>query len=81
MPDWTFEHDISTAADLTTDLREWLRARPEAPQAQAGALCYEMAALIAFHAPNRTQALLLIDAWRENMRRQVDDFGVGAEHP
>lgn len=81
MADWDFDPEAMTAEELTTDLRAWLRARPESPKVQAGALAYELTALMAFHAQSRAQALALIEQWRHVMLEQIDAFGVGVEHP
>lgn len=72
---------VLSAADLTTALRQWLRARPEAPEVQATALVYELAALLALHASTVPQACALVDAWRDKMKEQIQILGVGVEHP
>ena len=70
-----------SAAALTTVLRAWLRARPEPPEAQAAAMAYEIAALVALHAETVPQACGLVDAWTAEMKTQIRQLGVGVEHP
>jgi hypothetical protein len=70
-----------SAADLTTALRAWLRARHESPAVQAAALAYEIAALIATDAPTEPQAFALVDTWAAGMKWQIHAFGIGVEHP
>jgi hypothetical protein len=76
-------HDPITvsAAELTTPLRRWLRARPERPEAQASAMAYEIAALVALHADSVPKACELIEVLMREMQAQVRTFGVGVEHP
>ncbi len=73
--------DTRAAAEFTDVLRAFLRARREAPEVQAAALCYEMAAIIALHAPNMAAAIELIEWWTTNMKDQIATLGVGVEHP
>lgn len=70
-----------SAAELTTSLRAWLRARREPPEAQAAAMTYEIAALVARHADSVPQACALLDAWVSEMKSQIRQLGVGVEHP
>jgi UPF0716 family protein affecting phage T7 exclusion len=70
-----------SAAELTTVLRAWLRARREPPEALASAMSYEIAALVALHAGTVTDACALLDAWTETMKDQIRQLGVGVEHP
>jgi hypothetical protein len=70
-----------SAAELTTPLRAWLRARPEPPEAQAAAMAYEIAALVALHSDSVPQACALVDAWLSEMKSQICMLGVGVEHP
>jgi anthranilate phosphoribosyltransferase len=70
-----------SAAELTTSLRAWLRGRRESPEAQAAAMAYEIAALVARHADSVPQACSLIDAWMREMKSQIRQLGVGIEHP
>jgi hypothetical protein len=69
------------AANLTTDLRVWLRARPESSAAQTVALAYEIAALVARHCATVPQAVKLIELWTDEMKGQIQEYGVGVEHP
>jgi len=69
------------AADLTTALRTWLRARREPPQVQAAALTYELAAHVAKHASTVGEAFNLLDQWTGQMKAQIATMGVGVEHP
>jgi hypothetical protein len=78
----TSEHDpVKAAADVTTALRAWLRARREPSEVQAAALAYELAALVAKEAPTATHAFLLVDQWARTLKWQIHEFGVGREHP
>jgi hypothetical protein len=70
-----------SAADLTNALRVWLRARRESPEAQAAAMAYEIAALVALHSDTVPQACALLDAWMTEMKSQIRQLGVGVEHP
>lgn len=72
---------VTVTADLSDDLRGWLRARHEPPPALASALAYELAALIARHAPDRRAASNLVDTWAQTMKEQIAELGVGGEHP
>jgi hypothetical protein len=76
-----FDPTTCSAAELTTALRAWLRARRELPEAQAAAMAYEIAALVAKHADSVPQAFALIDSWAASMKWQIRDLGVGVEHP
>jgi hypothetical protein len=69
------------AADLTTALRAWLRARREPIDVQAGAMAYELAALIAKDAQTNADAFAVVDEWARLMKWQIHDLGVGGEHP
>jgi hypothetical protein len=66
---------------LSDELRSWLRRRHEAPNVIASAVVYELTALIAVDAETVDQAEHLIDAWTDEMKDQVRQFGVGVEHP
>lgn len=76
-----FDPTTLSAAELTDALRLWLRARQEPPEAQAAAMAYEIAALIAKHATTVPQACDLIDDWMTEMKAQIVQLGVGIEHP
>lgn len=67
--------------ELSDALRRWLRARPEPHPFQAGALAYELAALIARHAESLPVAYRLVDSWNQIMKEQIAEFGIGHEHP
>lgn len=69
------------AADLSDELRAWLRARREPPLIQAAALCYELAALVAKEARAVPQAYELLDLWLAVMKEQIAKLDVGVEHP
>lgn len=69
------------AAEFSARLRLFLRGRPEPPHVQASAMAYELTALAARAAPTKADALLLIAAWAEQMRRQILELGVDEEHP
>jgi len=74
--------DVTIAtAEFTDVLRAWLRARREPPEVLAGALAYELTALIALHASSQEQAQQLIAWWTGNMHEQIQTLGVGVEHP
>jgi hypothetical protein len=75
------EDTTLAAAELSTVLRGWLRTRLESDQVQASALAYELAAVIALHAPSPAAALEVIDAFTANMKDQLARCGVGVEHP
>jgi len=68
---------------LSLQLRAWLRehARGGAVEIQAGALVYELAALIAREAPTEARAYMLVDRWAAVMKTQIALFGVGVDHP
>ena len=68
-------------AEFTDVLRAWLRARREPPEVLAGAMAYELAALIALHASLVEQATDLMQWWTGNMTEQIRQLGVGVEHP
>jgi hypothetical protein len=76
-----FEATTRSAAELTEALRAWLRRRPESPDAQAAAMAYETAALIAKHADSVPQAFALVDEWARSMKWQIHELGIGVEHP
>lgn len=69
------------AADLSDELRAWLRARREPRMVQAAALCYELAALVARDAYTVPQAYALLDEWLRVMKEQIAKLDVGVEHP
>lgn len=78
----TDEDDRARVAYILSDeLRAWLRRRHEAPDIMAGALVYELAALIARDAPTVARAEALIHFWADEMKDQVRRLGVGVEHP
>jgi hypothetical protein len=68
-------------AFFTDVLRAWLRARREPPPVQAGALVYELTALLAREAESIEQADMMIEWWTQNMKEQIRALGVGVEHP
>jgi hypothetical protein len=76
-----FDPVTVSAVALSDVLRAWLRARRESPEAQASAMAYESAALIALHAPDVPRACQLVDEWAADMKEQIQQFGVGVEHP
>lgn len=47
----------------------------------AGAMAYELCALVARNAGTQSTALALIDVWAEVMRDQIRTLGVETEHP
>jgi hypothetical protein len=73
--------DTVLTDQLTIALRTWLRDRGDGGQIQASALAYELAAVIAKHAPNARAAVLLIDTFALTMKDQIERYGVGGEHP
>lgn len=78
----SLDDDMRQAVDLTADLRAWIRARHAHPDmVLAGALAYELCALVARNAETESTALALIDAWAGMMRDQIRAFGVEMEHP
>ncbi len=77
MPDET----TLRAADLSDELRAWLRGRREPDLIQAAALCYELAALVAKNAHTVPQAYDLLDVWLATMKEQIAKLDVGVEHP
>jgi len=78
---------MGDAADRTDRLsiqfRAWLREQQHTQPTEvvAGALVYELAALIAREAPNEPTAHRLVDRWAAVMKSQITLFGVGVEHP
>jgi hypothetical protein len=77
----TPDPQVVRAAELSEALHAWLRERPEGPPQKAGALGYEVAALIALHARSVEEACAMVDAWAHTMKDQIREFGVGVEHP
>jgi hypothetical protein len=70
-----------TTDRLSTALRAWLRTHDEPTEVLAGALVYELAALIARDAPSIVAGVDLVDRWAAVMKSQIAMFGVRREHP
>jgi hypothetical protein len=66
---------------LTIALRSWLHDQGAHGQIQASALAYELAAVIARHAPSVRAANVLIDTFALTMKDQIERCGIGVEHP
>jgi uncharacterized protein YicC (UPF0701 family) len=73
--------DAVITDQLTIALRALLRARPEQGQVLASALAYELAAVIAKHAPTQRAANTIIDTFALVMKDQIERLGVGVDHP
>lgn len=73
--------DADAACDLSAKLRVWLRDHDASGQIQASAMSYELAALVAFHAPSIEDAIEVITQLTEQMKGQIERLGVWTEHP
>lgn len=81
-PDDPTEAQVLRSAALTDELRAWMRTRrTDNDMVVAGALAYELAALIARNAGTEANALDLITVWADVMRDQIRALGVETEHP
>lgn len=78
------DDNVLRAAELTTLLRSWITLRQEhgdqAPQI-AGALIYELTALIARASQHPETAHAAIELFSQQMHLQIDQFGVNRMHP
>lgn len=77
------ERDVIASCELSSELRAWLRDRAStsAGAVQASALAYELAAVIARHAPSVGAAIEVVDQMADNMRGQIRRLGVWVDHP
>lgn len=78
--------DAKAVAALTLDLRETMKQLATEhgisdDKIIYGALCYELANVIARHSRSFADAHFIIASVCQAMRSQVNRFGVGHEHP
>lgn len=75
--------EVEDTADLHLAVRQMLTAQfPNVPpQQMAGALCYEIASLLAKTATSQEVAHRTVQALVHVMHEQLDRLGIGHEHP
>lgn len=71
--------DAQTVDELSDRLRDI--ASNEAPEVQAAALAYSLAAVIGEHASSRADVEAMVRKTADTMRDQIATFGIGVKHP
>jgi hypothetical protein len=83
MPDVP-RRDVLRSSELTILLRGWITLQQTAgitDQVIAGALIYELTALLAKAAQHPQSAHAAVEAFAKAMHEQIDTFGVNRQYP